>query len=281
MLPKTKELLKKHLNIPKPLVERLPSRYQRVGSIVILKLKPSLERWKKEIGKVLLENLPSVTTVCRVLGVEGRLKKPILEVLAGDGTETIVKERGCLFKLDVSKIMFAKGNLEERHRIPKLVEKGETIVDMFAGIGYFSIPIAKFSNPKLIFAIDINPVAIKYLKENIKLNRVRKKIVPILGDCRDVARSLEEVADRVIMGFLPKTYKFLSSAFSFLKEEGTIHYHDTFKESELWSKPIEILRNSSERCGYKLLEILHRRIVKSYAPRVYHVVIDAKFKKVW
>jgi tRNA wybutosine-synthesizing protein 2 len=260
----------------------LPKGYQKIGDIVIISLHPSLIKYEKKIGEIILKNIPNVRVVCRKTGpVEGEIKKPQLKVIAGDkNTETIHKEGKCIYKMDVRKIMFSKGNINERHRLQKQVKEGEVIVDLFAGIGYFSIGIAKFCNPKIIYAIDVNPIAIEYLRENIKLNKVEGKIVPILGDCREVVRKLGKIADRVIMGFLPGTYRFLDSAFSVLKEEGgIIHYHDVFKEEELFEKPIEILKNAAERNGYKLSEILYKGIVKSYAPRIYHIVIDTKFSR--
>jgi tRNA wybutosine-synthesizing protein 2 len=177
--------------------------------------------------------------------------------------------------------MFSKGNLEERGRIAKLVKEKDIIVDLFSGIGYFSIPIAKFAKPSKIYTIDINPVAILYLQKNIQLNKVEGKIEPIFGDCREVVNKLGKIADRVIMGYLPNTMNYLDSAFSVLKKEGgIIHYHDIFKEEEIWDKPIEILKNYAVKNGYKLIETVNKKIVKSYAPKVYHVVIDAKFSKI-
>jgi len=262
--------------------EILPRGYQKIGDIVVISLHPNLIKYEKKIGETILKNLPNVRVVCRRIGpVKGEMKEPQLKVIAGEeNTETIHKEGKCIYKLDVRKIMFSKGNINERHRLQKQVKEGEVIVDLFAGIGYFSIGIAKFCKPKIIYAIDVNPTAIEYLKENIRLNKVEGKIVPIVGDCREVVRKLGKIADRVIMGFLPGTYRFLDSAFSVLKEEGgIIHYHDTFKKEELFEKPIEILRNAAERNGYKLSEILYKGIVKSYAPRIYHIVIDAKFSR--
>ena len=279
MLKKIRTILKERF----PEFENiLPKGYQRVGDILIVSLHPSLIKHEKEIGEIILKNIPNVRVVCRKTGpVKGETKKPQLKVIAGDkNTETIHKEGKCIYKLDVRKVMFSKGNINERHRLQKQVKEGEVIVDLFTGIGYFSVGIAKFCNPKIIYAIDVNPIAIKYLKENIKLNKVEGIIVPILGDCREVVKKLGKVADRVIMGFLPRTYRFLDSAFSVLKEEGgIIHYHDAFKEEDLFEKPIEILKNVAEGNGYKLSKILYKGIVKSYAPRIYHIVIDAKFSK--
>jgi tRNA wybutosine-synthesizing protein 2 len=280
MLEKFRFLLEK--NLPSEVKDVLPKGYQRIGDIVIVTLHPKLFKYEKKIGEIILENIPGVRVVCRKVGpITGEKKVPQIKIIAGEkNTETIHKEDGCIYKLNVKKLMFSKGNINERHRLQNQVKDDEVIVDLFAGIGYFSIGIAKFCKPKIIYAIDINRNAIKYLKENIKLNGVENKITPILGDCRKVVKKLGKIADRVIMGFLPKTYRFLDAAFSVLKENGgIIHYHDLFKEEELFDVPIKIIKNAGIRNGYKLSKILYKGIVKSYAPRIYHVVIDAKFSR--
>lgn len=266
------------LNIPKKKQAYLPKGFQRIGHIVILNLKPQLRDFSKPMAKLILNSYPYVKTVCTSGGVSGEFREPKAEWLAGDKkTETLHKENNCIFKLDVRKIMFSKGNLAERARVPRLLSPEEVVADLFAGIGYFSIPIAKLAKPKKVFSIEKNPVSFHYLKENIRLNRVQDSITPILGDCRKVR--MGNVADRVIMGYLPRTYLYLPAAFAALKPKGgIIHYHDTFTEKELWERPIEILEAHAFRAGYSLKAITHKSIVKEYAPRVYHVVIDAEFK---
>lgn len=284
MLKSIKQLLVENLKdeLTPEQLELLPSGYQKIGDIVIVNINLDIIAFDDVIGKIILKNIPNTRTVCSRIGnIVGEERLPQLEVIAGvDNTETVHKENGCLYSLDVAKIMFSKGNLKERSRLANLVKQNEVIVDLFAGIGYFSIPIAKFAKPSKIFAIDINPTAILYLQKNIQLNKVEGKIETILGDCREIVKKLGKVADRVILGYLPDTKKFLDSAFSVLKEKGgTIHYHDVFKEEELWDKPTEILTKSSDKNGYVLDKILEKRIVKSYAPRVLHIVVDAKFSK--
>jgi tRNA wybutosine-synthesizing protein 2 len=271
-------LLIENLAIPKKKQAYLPKGFQRIGHIVILNLRPQVRDFSTNLAKIILNNYPYVKTVCITRGVSGELREPKVKWLAGERkTETIHRENQCLFKLDVTKVMFSKGNLSERGRLPNMVRTEEVVADLFAGIGYFSIPIAKLAKPKKVYAIEKNPVSFKYLNENLRLNRVQDRITPILGDCRKV--KMGNIADRVIMGYLPKTYAFLPTAFETLKPQGgIIHYHDTFSEKELWERPKEILEAQAFRAGYALKSIKHKSIVKEYAPRVYHVVIDAEFR---
>ncbi len=281
---KIKQILKEKLKgkVPDNLLRFLPAGYFVIGKILIVEIDERLNEFEKEIGKVFLEIFPYLETVVRKTGPhEGETKKPKIKIIAGkENTETIHKENGVYFKLDVSKIEFSKGNKQERKKLISLVKKDEVIVDMFAGIGYFSIPIAVHAKPKKIYAIDINPIAIEYLKENCRLNKVSHIIVPILGDCREVANKLKNVADRIIMGYIPNTRNFLPFAFKMIKQKGVIHYHDVFHKKELWSLPERIIRKKADENGFKV-KILEKRIVKSYAPRVCHVVVDFLVVRKW
>ncbi len=263
--------------IPKNKLCFLPSGFQRVGHVVILDLKPEIVRYKKMIADIILKKYPYIKTVCRKIGgVKGEKREPGIEIISGNGSETIHRENGCLYKIDVCKLMFAKGNTRERGRVADIVMSGETIVDMFAGLGYFSIPIAKRNPKSFVYSIDINPVAISYLKENCRLNGI-KNIKIIKKDCKKVG--LKGTADRIIMGYLPGTERFLSKAFLFLKDSGIIHYHNIYRKEELWKRPIRVLEDRAKKSGYRLNKVIYKKVVKQYSPGVYHVVLDVHFKK--
>ena len=155
------------------------------------------------------EILPKIKSVYLNLGkVKGKFRQPEkIEYLAGENNPIVEhREHGIRYIFDITKIMFSKGNLSERKYLATLVKEGEIIVDMFAGIGYFSLPIAKHSPVEKIYSIELNPDAYKVLVNNIKLNHFEEKIVPVHGDCRKEVVRLSESglrADRVIMGVFP------------------------------------------------------------------------------
>ena len=154
-------------------------KWKKIGDILVVDDKfgdKSLEELKSIANK---EKVESIIEIDNIYGVK---REPHYKFLLGSKSETINKENGCYFKLDLTKVMWSKGNVNERIRIANLVEDDETIIDMFAGIGYFSIPIAKFSNAKEIYSMEINPNSFYYLNENIKLNKINN-ITPLLGDC--------------------------------------------------------------------------------------------------
>lgn len=219
-----------------------------------------------------LLDLPGVNRVVKLGKIKGFKREPEVKVLIGEGTETIHRENHCIFKLDVSKIMWSKGNTTERKRIAELVEADETVVDLFAGIGYFSIPIAVHSPVKKVYSIEINPTAYHYLEENIRLNKVTEKIKSIHGDCREVAP--KGVADRVLMGYIGYTHRYLDFAIGALKEEGgIIHYHESVPDKLKFIRPVERIKKAAEG---RQVEVLNKKIIKTYSPGVFHVVVDAK-----
>jgi len=261
-------------------IELLPANKQKIGDILIVSIPASLSHKKMEIGQLLLLMDEKVRLVLNDSGIAGPFRIPTREFIgcrlgASDSAEVIHKENGCRFKLDVSKIMFSKGNLEEK-RILAADCSGETIVDMFAGIGYFSVPIAVHSKPKKIIAIELNPVSYGYLCENIRLNGVQDVLEPIFGDCRTLTP--ENVADRVLMGYVGTTHEYLAAGIKAVKKEGGIlHYHETVHLNDFPERPVARIMEAAEKCGREAM-VLESRKVKKYSPGVYHIVIDAEIQ---
>ncbi|MDD3421543.1 MAG: class I SAM-dependent methyltransferase family protein [Methanocellales archaeon] len=249
---------------------KLPHGWHILGDIIIVNVPTALQKRKYEIGRALLELHPRCKTALMMKGVTGRYREPDVETIAGDDTYTIHKENGCLFKLDASKIMFSKGNLEERKRLSKFGQG--IVVDMFAGIGYFSIPMAVHSNPKKVIAIEVNPIAYNYLCENIALNGVGDIVQPIYGDCLSVTPA--GVADRVIMGSF-EAFHYLKQGINALKPSGILHYHETTPEKLVFERPIRRVLESAKKLD-RSAKIIGLNKIKKYSPGVWHVVVDAQ-----
>jgi tRNA wybutosine-synthesizing protein 2 len=263
--------LRRKLDLPEEKLSLLPRGYQIIGKIMLIKLDRKLLRHKKLIGKAVLEMFPYINTVCLLKGIENVTRKPKIEIIAGcRSTLTLHKEHKCQFLIDVSQVMWSQGNKRERMRLVKLPKPNETIVDMFAGIGYFSIFLAKYSKPKKIYAIDINPKSTELLRRNAWLNNVENKVEVLQGDCRDFSKILRNMADRIVMGYLFETEKFLPHALRIAKKRCVIHLHRTAKEREI--------KGLKEKLGKKAKVVRITRI-KSYAPKIYHYVFDLKVTK--
>ncbi len=242
-------------------------KWKCIGDILILDNKFDFE---SEDELELLAKKHNVKTIMKIDHIQGTKREPVYKILFGSDTETVNKENGCLFKLDLAKVMWSKGNNNERLRIAKLVEDDEVVLDMFAGIGYFSIPIGVHSNAKHIYSIEINPNSYFYLNENIKLNKLTN-VTPILGDCKDVAPKYN--ADRIVMGYVKTTHHYLKAAIDSLNEGGILHYHETVPEKLMKTRPVERIVS---QVGSRDVEVLKINKIKKYAPGVEHVVVDAR-----
>lgn len=205
--------------------------------------------------------------------ISGELRKPNVIVLSEvDDLSTIHIENGIKFKLDVTKVMFAAGNGTERKRFGTFDVKDEVVVDMFAGIGYFSLPLAKHGKPKKLISIEKNPDSAHLLRQNVVLNKVENIISVLEGDNRIVGDELIGQCNRVMMGYLPSAEPFLSRAFELLSSApSTLHYHYIAKKEDMETIPIEHI---TPHLKGRKLAIQHIENVKSYAPQLFHFVAD-------
>ena len=262
-------------NIPESHVSLLPKKWEKIGHVLVLKWDKNLDEYKEIICAAYATVLNVTTVLGDVQGIIGPLREPTVELLYGPPqTETIHVEQGIRYTLDPQKIMFSSGNMSERIRMASLKATDETIVDLFAGIGYFTLPLAVYAKPQIIIACELNPVAYNYLSKNIVLNHVTDRVRPLLGDNRKVAP--RNSADRVIMGYLRGTAMFLPLALDCLQQaRGVIHFHDIYADEKIPEEPFQqVQRIAQEKKRTATLLEYHR--VKSYAPGISHAVIDVR-----
>jgi tRNA wybutosine-synthesizing protein 2 len=257
----------------------LPRGFQTIGHIVIIKLNPVLLEKKEIIGEKYLELLPNyIRSVYLNQGIiQGQFREPnkIIYLLGENNPIVEHKEHNVKYKFDITKIMFSKGNIKERKYLATLVKNGEVIIDMFSGIGYFSLPIAKHAKPSKIYSIELNPLAFSFLEENIQINHLEKIIIPIKGDSKSEVLRLSQngiVADRIIMGVFPAPIEYIESALSVAKEGTIIHYEGIASKEDY----LDLFNEFKEKAGNLKFKckLLTERFVKSYGPHLYHVVLD-------
>ncbi|MFE3845866.1 class I SAM-dependent methyltransferase family protein [Thermoplasmatota archaeon] len=223
----------------------------------------------------------NIKTVCRIDPVSGELRIRNLSIISGSkNTETIHNEFGLKYNIDVSKAYFSPRLATERMRITNLVKPEEVIVDMFTGVAPFSINIAKYANPRKIYAIDKNKYAIEYAKKNIRINNVLDKIEVIHSDAKkvdDILNEKNEKANRIIMNLPFSAKSFLPYAFKISKEKIIIHYYDIIKEEDINNR-IKELKKIAKVNKYKIINFNIRKI-KTYSPREFYICIDITAKK--
>ena len=256
---------------------RAPSSWAVVGDVVLVRLPDDCPR-PREVGEALLD-LQGADTVLARRGIDGPHREPDVSVLAGSGdTETVHTEHGTKYALDPAEVMFSPGNQAERARMGEVVDPDERVLDMFAGIGYFALPMARAGAE--VTAVERNPTAFRYLIENAMLNGVQDRLRPFRADCRDVVEwhadleiDVDVTADRVVMGHY-EAHDYLDAALSVVEPGGTIHLHAVVPEAELPDRPVSRLEQAGREAG-RGVEVDDVRRVKSYSEGVWHVVVDA------
>ncbi|MCS7385244.1 MAG: class I SAM-dependent methyltransferase family protein [archaeon GB-1867-005] len=255
-----------------------------IGDIAVIKVPHKLMDKRFELAKALLETIPNIRVVLRKASIISGLHRLMeLEWLAGEKRfETTYREHGCIFKVDLRKTFFTPRLSGERIRIAKKVKDGEVIVNMFAGIGTYSIIIAKHANPQKILSIDINPHAYNLMKININLNKVEDKVIPLLGDARDIVlEKCVNLANRVLMPLPKLSIEYLPYAVKALENaRGWVHPYE-FIKADKSENPV---KKAAKKYAEKLNEIgvkfniAYGRTVGEVAPRKYRVVLDIKIE---
>ena len=272
---------KEIISIPNKLKHKLPISYDIIGDIILIKLQEELLEYKEKIGESLLQTNKNIKTVCLTKPVKGELRTRDLEIIAGEKcTKTLHKEYGLSFEVDVSKIYFSSRLSTERKRVADLVKPGEIIVDMFAGVAPFSLMIAKYAHPRIIFALDKNKDAVVYAQKNIKRNNVLDKIEIIHADAKKVKNILNQKgvkANRIIMNLPFSAFLFFEYALEIIANQCILHYYDIIKEGRIEER-IKELNKIAEENKISLTNFDIRKI-KSYAPREFYIGIDITAKK--
>ena len=205
---------------------RVSSGVDVIGDIAIVRLGDFTITEKKRVARALLEELKNVRTVMEQRGgIEGEFRLRTLKHLAGDRrTMTVHRENGCAFRVDVAKCYFSPRLSTERLRIASLVRAGEQVLNMFAGVGPFSIPIAKLRGARVL-SCELNEYAAKLHLENDRLNKVEALVKVVNEDATDLPRITKTKFDRVLMPLPSEADRFLATALLMAKKGGIIHYY--------------------------------------------------------
>jgi len=261
-------------------LKRIYKTFDIVGDIAIVRVPEPQSHLGKLVAEAIMDTHREVKSVWRqVSSVSGDYRLRGLECLLGKKTtETIYKEHGCVYKTDLRKAYFSPRLSYERLRIAKLVQKGEVVLNMFSGVGCYSISIAKHSQPLKVYSVDVNPYAVQYLRENIRRNRVADVVVAIEGDAKTVIeQGLQNVANRVLMPLPEKAYEMLDCALLALKPAGGwIHYY-SFEYANRNEDPVE---NAEAKVSEKMCMLCNEftvefgRTARPIGPHWYQVVLD-------
>ncbi len=260
--------------------EQLISAFDQIGDIIIVRIPDSLVSKKQIIGKTLLEQVSTANSVFyQSSPVEGDFRTRKLEIIAGeDKTQTEYKENGCRFIVDVEKAFFSPRLSTERERIAELVKDKEIVINMFGGVGMFSLLAAK-NTACTVYNIDLNPVAAHLCKENVQINKLKGDVISLNGDATKIINEqLVGKADRVLMLLPERSDEFLDSALNGLKNKGIIHYY-SHMHADKKQDAAKLSEEHFMSVNKTNAEIITSRNVRPVGPRFYQNVVDVKISK--
>jgi len=275
------------------LLSELPTKWEKLGNLILLPENAfSSEKWISMISQEnqlsLWECVAEALKVERI-GKQKQISDDIIrssqaQLLLGDSSWVELLDFGVKLGFDACKVMYSSGNVTERHRIGNMDLKGETIIDCYAGIGYYTLPMLVRGGAELVHACELNQYSITALQWGAKANDVAERLIIHKGDNALTMPKLEGIADRCHLGLLPSSQSVWKLAIACLKEKGgLLHIHMNVDEEKIeqWiDSTIFLLQQYVEdlKRNYNL-EVKHLEKVKWFSPRVRHVVLDVEFTR--
>lgn len=262
---------KEIVDVPAGLRPSLPTSFDVVGDIAVIKVPEELRAHRQAIGQAILRWNTKLATVVEDRGVKGEHRVREVDVIAGAKTTTTVHtEHGLRYRVDLSHAYFSPRLASERMRIAELTRDGERIADPFAGVGPYSILIAKRRRPREVFASDSNPTAVELLKANVAANRAEHVTVGE-GEAQTILKRIAPV-DRVILDLPHSASKFLPDALAAIGPSGTVHLYEILEEAEEKERQ-QAVRSIASAAGFHVTDVSHRH-VRAYSPTKYHTAFD-------
>lgn len=259
--------------VPEDVLGFEPS-YERLGDIVIVD-EDDPDRARRIADALVESDIRAGTVVNRDSKIKGELRVRDWDVLVGAETETVHREYGFEFLLDIATVYFSPRLATERHRIVEQVQSGERVFDMFAGVGPFVVPCA--ARGANVVGVDLNEAAVEYLRENAERNDVAGNVTAVHGDVRDVAADYADWADRIIMNLPHSAGDFLDTAVAVAGDECVVHLYDIQPEDDLFGPGEAAVRAAAEP-EYDAT-VLRERVVRSYAPHELNVCLDVRLSR--
>ncbi len=252
--------------------------FEIIGDVVIIEIPDEIMHRREDIVEAILERHKHVKTILRKVGeVDGVFRVARYEPIYGERTETVVKEHGCRFLVDPTKVYYSVKLSGERERIARLVRDHERVLVMFAGVGPYPIVIAKLARPREVVGVELNPAAVEYFRKNVQLNKVEDVVKVVEGDVNKVVPSLGKF-DRILMPAPHSAESFVHLVKGSIVPGGFVHYYSFESENEEDRLPEKIARLFA-RHGMKV-EVRKLRKCGNFAPYVNRYVADVEVLEV-
>jgi tRNA (guanine37-N1)-methyltransferase len=266
--------------LPPELLAIVPQAFDIIGDIVIIDIPPQLKPYQNTIGEaILLTQKNIVTVLAKASDISGTFRVRDYEYLAGEHkTHTIHREFGCEYHVDIAKAYFSPRLSHEHERVAVQVQDDEVVVDLFAGVGPFSVLIGKRNPTARVYAVDLNPDAVELLKVNVRVNKVFDHIFPMLGDAREIAATkLKDTSDRVIMNLPETAIDYIDAACDAIKPEGGVaHFYGFVRSPDTIKNLKQRFSELVGKNGRRVESYLYAKSIRETAPFESQVVLDAK-----
>jgi tRNA (guanine37-N1)-methyltransferase len=266
--------------LPSDLLVKVPQAFDIIGDIVVIDIQPQLKPYQNLIGDAILQTQKNVKTVLAKAGdISGVFRVRDYTHIAGEQkTQTIHKEFGCQYYVDIAKAYFSPRLSHEHQRVASLVADGESVVDLFAGVGPFSVLIGKRNLGAKVYAVDLNPDAIELLKVNVRVNKVENRVFPILADAREIAATkLKGIADRVIMNLPETAIDFVDAACLAIKSQGGIvHFYAFIRSPDSIENLKQLFSDAVEKNSRKVESFVYAKSIRETAPFESQIALDVK-----
>jgi tRNA (guanine37-N1)-methyltransferase len=268
--------------LPSDLLAVLPQAFDIVGDIVIIDIPQPLKPYQNLIGEAILRTHRNIHTVLAKAGdIGGIYRIRDYTFIAGEHkTQTVHREFGCVYHVDVARAYFSPRLSHEHMRVASQVEAGEVVMDLFAGVGPFSVLIGRRKPKAEVYAVDLNPDAVELLKVNVRTNRVDSRVFPVCADAREIAvGKLKGVADRVIMNLPETAIDFVDAACSAVKPAGgMVHFYGFVRSPDSVENLKQRFTEAVEHSGRKVAAFFYARSIRETAPFESQIVLDAQIR---
>ncbi len=266
--------------LPPDLLAKVPQAFDIIGNIVILDIPLQLKPYQNLIGEAILQTQKNVKTVlAKASDISGVFRVRNYDYIAGEHkTQTIHREFGCQYHVDMAKAYFSPRLSHEHERVAAQVQDDEVVADLFAGVGPFAVLIGKRNPTVKVYAVDLNPDAVELLKVNVRVNKVDGNVYPVLGNAREVAQTkLRASVDRVIMNLPETAIEFVDVACNAIKPQGgVVHFYGFVRAPDSIENLKQRFSDLVEKNVRRVEEFLLARSIRETAPFESQVVLDAK-----
>ncbi|MCA1812878.1 MAG: class I SAM-dependent methyltransferase family protein [Halobacteriales archaeon] len=259
--------------VPDELRALLPTSFDVVGDLIVVKLEPGLLPHAAEVGRALLAAHKGARGVLLDEGVQGTYRIRALRTIAGEPrTRTEHREHGLRLDVDLAKAYFSPRLASEHARVAEQVRQGEVVLDLFAGVGPFALLIAKHGKAQRVYAVDLNADAVEAIQRNAQRNKVEERVQAVLADADEFARSVQGRCDRVIMNLPHGADQHWEQALGAGKPRAVVHYHRIIERAQV-DAHVRGLVERAALAGWRVTE-RERRVVRDYSPAQSHYAVD-------